>query len=144
MVVVNGEKYSTEYIWEALCRLKASGIRDNGKDTATVSLAVQTQKGEVHISVAPDEYHSIFVDLLANRKQYHDLHVQGDFPDDKTTVSLPLATIEVPDEAVDHVEYRENNNKVVGCPRIMLYNGMGDDTSVIVMVDGDGLCIVSN
>lgn len=144
MIIVNGKKYSTEYVCRAIAALETAGVPDDGIDMDDVAFTTVTQKGELRVSIFNDEHHSVLVDLMADEEQCEKLNIRDNLCGDQTITCLPLTTIEIPDNEVDDVDYRKNSGKIKGCPRIMLYGKMEDDVSDIVMIDGDGLCIIPN
>ena len=143
MVDINGKQYTSDYIVRAVAALEAAKIEDTGTDGSEVSLVMRTEKGQVYASISATEYHTLNVDLLANSAECAALGMDTEKAD-LDGEWLPIATIEVPDVSTDIEGYREKAGKVPGCPRIFLYDRMGDDCSHILMTDCNGLKIADN
>ena len=144
MVDINGKQYTSDYIVRAVAALEAAKVKDTGTDGSEVSLVMRTGKGDLYVSASATEYHTLNVDLLASPAESIALGMDPDDAQRDDGTWLPIATIEVPDVSVDSEEYREKAGKVPGCPRIFLYDGMGDDSTHIVMTDCNGLAIIEN
>ena len=143
MIKVKGKNYTAEYIQRAVAALEAAGVKDTGKDNEDVYLAAMTEKGEIRVLIAPNEYHSVTVDIASNIAQCRAMNVMDVVLGSDDTISLPLATIEVPDSSTtSYCEVKEG--KPAGCPRIFLYNKLEDDCSHIVFLDGNDMKIVEN
>ena len=145
MIKVSGKDYTAEYIQRAVTALEAAGVKDDGKDSEDVYLSAMTEKGEIRVSIATNEYHSVFVDLMANFEQCCALNLTENLPKGNDTISLPLATIEVADASTDgEKSYAVEEGKSSGCPRIFLYDKLDDECSHIVLIDGKGMTMVRN
>ena len=143
MVDINGKQYTSDYIVRAVAALEAAKIEDTGTDGSEVSLVMRTEKGQLYASIFATEYHTLNVDLLANTAECAALGMEPE-ETDLEGEWLPIATIEVPNVSTDLGGYREKAGKVPGCPRIFLYDGMGDDCTHIVMTDCNGLAVAEN
>lgn len=143
MVDINGKQYTSDYIVRAVAALEAAKIEDTGTDGSEVSLVMRTEKGQVYASISATEYHTLNVDLLANSAECAALGMDPEKADPDGEWLL-IATIEVPDVSTDIEGYREKAGKVPGCPRIFLYDRMGNDCSHILMTDCNGLKIADN
>lgn len=146
MIHVNGKNYTAEYILRAIAALEAANVPDNGEDGDEICLVTATEKGNICVSIAPDEYHSVYIDLTANAEQCKALGLQSGLPEPGKTVQLPLATIEVADAATEASleAYVKRAGKSAGCPRVFLYDKMDSDCSHIVLIDGNGLKFMEN
>lgn len=143
MIKVNGKGYTEKYIQQAVAALEAAGVRDEGFDNGEVCLSAMTEKGEIRVSIAPDQYHSVLVDLTANAEQCRALNITAELPNDFDMILLPLATIEIPDAEIDEM-YVLEEGKNAGCPRIFLYDKMENDCTHIVLMDGTGMKVMEN
>lgn len=144
MVDINGKQYTSDYIVRAVAALEAANVADTGPDGSEVSLVLKTEKGPMYVSISATEYCSLYVDLLANPAECVALGMDSQEAQKEDGAWLPIATIEVPNASTDIGGYREKAGKVPGCPRIFLYDGMGDDCTGIVMTDCNGLAIIEN
>lgn len=143
MVSINGKQYTSDYIVRAVAAMEAARIEDTGTDGSEISLVMKTEKGQIYVSFSATEYHAFNVDLLANSAECAALGMDPEEADPDGEWLL-IATIEVPDVSTDIEGYREKAGKVPGCPRIFLYDRMGDDCSHILMTDCNGLKIADN